>query len=102
MDPNAGPNQHNQQVNQNNGKGPLYANQGTQEINNTYTNAVAKSWAGWAALVLLVVDVAFFFYGKAAYTGLAGDEGDLLRAGIFLVLFVCTVRMIRRWLRFRR
>ncbi|MEO6082492.1 MAG: hypothetical protein ABIQ18_05230 [Umezawaea sp.] len=102
MDPNGGANQHNQQVNQNYGKGPLYANQGRQEINNTYTTPAAKSWAGWTIVVLLILDVGFFFYGKASYTGVAGDSGDLWRAGIYFVLLVATVRMIRTWVRSKR
>jgi hypothetical protein len=99
--PNGGSGQHNQQVNQSTGSGPFYANQGGKQSIKNYTNAAARTWTGWVVLVLLVVDVGFFFYGKGAYTGQEGNTGDLWRAGIFLVLAVSTVSMIRKWVRSR-
>lgn len=103
-DPNSGASQHNQQYNQASRGGSVYANQGdgTQSITH-YNNFATKvrSWTGWAVLVFLVVDVAFFIYGRNAYTGREGDSGDLWRAGIFLVLLVITVNLTRRWFRRR-
>lgn len=85
------------------GGGSIYANQGgKQSINhnyNTTVNARSRTWTGWAILVILLVDVAFFFYGKESYTGRAGDSGDLWRAGIFLVLMATTGTLVRRWFR---
>jgi hypothetical protein len=86
------------------GGSSIYANQGsgTQSINhnyNTTVNARSRTWTGWAILVILAVDVAFFFYGKDSYTGRAGDSGDLWRAGIFLVLMATTGTLVRRWFR---
>ena len=102
--------------------GTVYSSQGNQQINNHTTNnhttnnttnnhhlsvtnhntfRRAHSRAGWAILVILVVDVAFFFYGQAAYTGRPGDSGDLWRAGIFLVLMATTGSIVRRWFRTR-
>lgn len=98
---NGGPSQHNQQVNQSNGNGPFYANQGGKQSIKNYTNAATRTWTGWVVLILLVVDVAFFVYGKESYTGHASDSGDLWRAGIFLVLVGSTVSMIRKWVRSR-
>jgi hypothetical protein len=92
------------QVNQASGKSRIYANQGSgnQSINHTYhtnVNARTRMWTGWAVLIILIVDIAFFFYGKEAYTGHAGDSGDNWRAGIFLVLLATTGTLIRRWFR---
>jgi hypothetical protein len=98
--------------------GTVYSNQGNQQINNTTNHTTnttnhhltvtnhntfrrAHSRAGWAILVILVVDVAYFFYGQAAYTGQQGNSGDLWRAGIFLALAATTGSLIRRWFRTR-
>ncbi|MCT2588277.1 hypothetical protein [Actinophytocola gossypii] len=102
----------NQQGNNASGSGTVYSVQnGNQRINNTTNNNLnvtnnntfrqARSRAGWAVLVILAVDVAFFFYGQAAYTGRTGDSGDLWRAGIFLVLMLTTGTLVRRWFRSR-
>ena len=49
-------------------------------------------------LVLLVFDVAFFFYGMNAYTAMADNVGDQVRAVAALVLFSVTIRMIVKWI----
>lgn len=98
------PNQRNYQTNRADNGGTIYANQGgSQEINHVThnTNKAARSFAGWALLVCVVVDVIFFFYGMTAYTGQPGNSGDLWRAGIFLALLATTGTLIRRWLRRR-
>ncbi len=102
------PHRHNGQMNQANG-GPLIANQGNQyvttnNITNNHQVLVIKqrhARTGWAILVILAVDVAFFFYGQAAYTGRMDSTGDMWRAGIFLALVVITGSLIRRWVRTR-
>jgi hypothetical protein len=112
--------QQNQQGNTASQGGTVYANQnGPQNIHNITTNNThntnnhlnvtnhhntfrrAHSRTGWAVLVILLVDVAFFFYGQAAYTGEPGHSGDLWRAGIFLALMATTGSLIRRWFRTR-
>jgi len=97
----SGPSQQNNQAN----NGPLFANQNGNQYNTVVTNQLklkqARVRTGWAVLVLIVLDVAFFFYGQAAYTGKMDDSGDLWRAGIAFVLLVITVRLIRRWFRTR-
>ncbi len=83
----------------------VYATQhGDQHFNNNHYNSInvrAHRWTGWAVLVVLVLDVVFYFYGKAAYTGHPGDSGDLWRAGISLALLATTGTLIRRWFRTR-
>jgi hypothetical protein len=103
QDPSPGLSQHNQQHNQASSGGSVYANQGgTQSINHYNTFATrSRPRTGWVVLSFLVVDVVFFIYGMTAYTGRAGESGDLWRAGIFLVLLVITVTLIRRWFRKR-
>jgi hypothetical protein len=98
----SGQNQQNNQAN----NGPLFANQNGNQFNTVnITNQLklkqARARTGWAILVLLVLDVAFFFYGQAAYTGQADSSGDLWRAGIAVVLFAITISLIRRWFRTR-
>jgi len=51
-------------------------------------------------LIILGIDVIFFFYGMLSYTG-KNTGGDEWRAGIFLVLAVVTLSMIGRWVRGR-
>jgi hypothetical protein len=101
--PNTGPNQHNNQTNKAYGRGTIYSSQGGSQHVNHITNqaSATRSWAGWATLVVIGVDVAFFFYGMTAYTGQPSNSGDLWRAGIFIVLLVTTGSLIRRWLRRR-
>jgi hypothetical protein len=97
-----GPNQRNYQTNQASSGGTVYSSQGgSQQVNHITNKAAARSWAGWAALILIGVDVAFFFYGMSAYTGQPNNSGDLWRAGIYLVLLGITGSLIRRWLRRR-
>ncbi len=96
-EPGSGPEQHNHVSG-----GTVYANQGRQSINHYNSVQVrARSWTGWAALLFLVLDVAFCLYAQGAYTGRSGDAGDLWRAGIALVLLSVTVSLVRRWFRHR-
>lgn len=78
--------------------GSVYANQGGNQI----INVGGKRGGGdtKALLVTLAVDVAFFFYGMLSYTG-RNTTADEWRAGIFLILLIVTVGMVRRWLRRR-
>ena len=80
--------------------GNVYANQGTgNQI--IHTGPGRRGGADTKALlVVLVLDVVFFFYGMLAYTG-RNTSGDEWRAGIFIVLLIVTAGMIRRWLRRR-
>ena len=83
--------------------GNVFANQGpgNQIINNTTQQA--KRGTGFdtkALLVILVLDVAFFFYGMTAYTG-RNTTADTWRAGIFILLLILTASLVRRWLRRR-
>jgi hypothetical protein len=97
-------NRPNHQVNKASKGGSIYANQGGhQSINHTYNTVHSRPrvWTGWAILAILVLDIAFFFYGMTAYTGQSGNSGDLWRAGIFLVLLASTGSLIRRWFRLR-
>src|ERR1700742_4451194 len=96
------PYQQNNQVNQASNGGTIYSSQGgSQQVNITNNMAVkaARSRAGWAVLTIIVVDIAFFFYGMAAYTGQPNNSADLWRAGIFIVLLGITGNLIRRWIR---
>lgn len=92
-------------VNQN---GIQHVNTTNNQYNNTnitnHTHRLTvrnRSRTGWAILVMIVVDVAFSFYGQAAYTGEAGNSGDLWRAGIALALLFTTGSLVRRWFRAR-
>lgn len=51
-------------------------------------------------LITLAVDIVFFFYGMATYTG-KNVSSDNWRAGIFWFLFLTTCGMIGRWIRRR-
>jgi hypothetical protein len=104
MTTNPPPGQRNHQVNTASSGGQIYANNGGKMSirNRVHINiAGARSWAGWALLVSIGVDVAYFFYGAASYTGQPGNSGDLWRAGIYLVLLATTGTFLRRWLRHR-
>ncbi len=88
--------------------GTNYINQGEQRIHNgdnvdqsrnTYLAARARSYAGRWVLAIVLVDLVFFAYGAAAYTGTADDHGDLVRAVIFFFLLATTGSLIRRWFR---
>jgi hypothetical protein len=97
-------NQYDHQVNNASDGGSIYANQGgNQSINHTYNtiNKGRRIRTGWAVLAIIVLDMAFFFYGMTAYTGQPDNSGDLWRAGIFLVLLATTGSLIRRWVRMR-
>ena len=93
--------QYNQQHNQANGRGQVIVNQGSgNQIVNLHNHA-ARRRTGVAVLIVLGIDVVLFVYGTLAYTGRAGETGDLWRAGIMLVLLGITVQLIRRWIRQR-
>ncbi|MGK3207301.1 hypothetical protein [Amycolatopsis sp. MEPSY49] len=90
--------------------GTNYIAQGGQTIHNgdyldqsdrrTYQQvARARSYAGRWVLGIMLVDIVFFVYGAASYTGNADDHGDLVRAVIFFALLVFTGTLIRRWFR---
>ncbi|MFD9698660.1 hypothetical protein [Lentzea sp. NPDC059081] len=83
--------------------GTVYANQGgkMRVDNRTYIKAKVHAWTGWAVLVMLAADTVFFFYGASAYTGTQGDSGDLVRAGVYLVMMAVTISLVRRWFRTR-
>jgi len=90
---------------QNNRSGPggnVYANQGTGDmtIYNQSHGPARSGFGGWLLLTLLVVDIAFFFYGMLAYTG-RNTNADSWRAGTFLVLLIVTGSTLRGWLRRR-
>jgi hypothetical protein len=97
-----GPDQQNHQHNTASNGGSVYANQGSgkMSIKHNYRSG-PRSRTGVAVLVVLALDVVFFVYGMTAYTGAAGDSGDLWRAGIFLVLLAITGSLVRRWFRQR-
>ncbi|GAA1640346.1 hypothetical protein [Actinoplanes couchii] len=56
--------------------------------------------SGKPVLILLGLDVIFFFYGMFAYTG-DNTSGDTWRAGIFLLLVFVTLSTLGRWFRRR-
>ncbi|WP_026424282.1 hypothetical protein [Actinokineospora inagensis] len=81
--------------------GTVYANQGPGKLSVRHNYGGNRSWAGWATLVVLAADVAFFLYGEGAYSAQEGDTGDLWRAVIFFLLLGLTGSLFRRWLRRR-
>lgn len=90
----------------NQGDGQMNVNHGSgrMDIDNSVTNhftAKVHTWTGWAVLVMLVADVAFFFYGMTAYTGGVDVNGDGFRAFGFLGMVAITISLIRRWFRQR-
>lgn len=95
-----------EQYNQASNGGTVYSTQhGDQHFDNRVTNnnlrARERTWAGWAVLVSILVDVVYFVYGMTAYTGRTDDSGDLVRALIFFALLATTGTLLRRWLRRR-
>ncbi|MFI5905955.1 hypothetical protein [Dactylosporangium sp. NPDC051541] len=85
----------------NRSKRDLYAHQGTGDMNisqTQYNLGQSRKTLNWTLLVMVVVDVAFFFYGMMAYTG-HNTSADTWRAFIFLALVVVTLRLLRRRLR---
>ncbi|USX53014.1 hypothetical protein [Lentzea sp. HUAS12] len=87
------------------GDGQMNVNQGGRmNIDNSITNhiqAKVHTWTGWAVVVMLVADVAFFFYGMTAYTGGVDVNGDGFRAFGFIGMVAITISLIRRWFRQR-
>ncbi|MFD5827624.1 hypothetical protein [Lentzea sp. NPDC060358] len=69
--------------------------------NRTYIKAKVHAWTGWAVLVVLVADVAFFLHGASACTGRRGDSSDLVRAVVCLLVPAVTASLVRRWFRTR-
>ncbi|MGW5718971.1 hypothetical protein ACWEVP_22555 [Amycolatopsis sp. NPDC003865] len=109
--PDHGNGPHGRQFNHTEG-GTNYISQGGQTIHNgdyldrsdrrTYQQVSrARSYAGRWVLGIALVDIVFFSYGAAAYTGKADDHGDLVRAVIFFVLLGLTGSLVRRWFRAR-
>jgi hypothetical protein len=91
----AGPNSH---LIANNGNG----RQKVRSVNrNVFNLRGVRSFAGWALLTCVLADVIYPIYGAAAYTGRPDDDGDMWRAGIYLVLLITTGTLLRRWLRRR-
>ncbi|GIF23117.1 hypothetical protein BJ973_000525 [Actinoplanes tereljensis] len=82
--------------NQYNMGGNVYATQkGHIKINNGSARPSAKP-----VLIVLGIDVIFFFYGMLSYTG-KNTSADQWHAGIFLVLAIITLSMIGKWVRGR-
>jgi hypothetical protein len=82
--------------------GNVFANQGTGD-QIIHTGTPGRRGLGTdskALLVFLAVDILFFFFGALSYTG-GNTDGDMWRAGIFLVLLIVTAGLVRRWLRRR-
>ena len=94
-----GPVQNNHQHNHASGRAQIIGYQGSG--NQIVNVRAARKRTGVAILVVLGIDVVFFLYGGLAYTGNAGDSGDLWRAGIMLMLLAVTGSLIRRWFRQR-
>lgn len=80
--------------------GTVYANQGGDQFIYPQPTVIhnKRRAGGRAVLVILAVDVAFFFYGMLAYTG-RNTSADAWRAGIFLLLLAFTGSLLRRWVR---
>ncbi|MGW6929492.1 hypothetical protein ACWGE0_05445 [Lentzea sp. NPDC054927] len=84
------------------GNGPMNINQGPGHMtvdNSTHINAKYRTWTGWAIVVMLVADIAFFIYGASAYTGGRDVNGDGIRAFAYLLMLGITIGLIRRWFR---
>jgi len=100
-----GPQQGPQQHNTASYGGNVFANQGkkmtVRQDNRTIIHARMRTFTGWAALVMLAADVAFFVYGASAYTGNEGSSADLVRAVTYLVMLAVTISLVRRWFRQR-
>lgn len=103
------PYEKNSQTNSASGHGTVNSVQGgDQYVNsrvrtktvNKINGQLSRSWTGFATVLIMVtIDFAFAAYAKSVYTGVAGNSGDLWRAGIFLFLIACTGSTVRRWLR---
>jgi hypothetical protein len=78
----------------------IYINQGPNAPQQP-APPVRRPQTGRALLIILAVDVAFFGYGAAAYTGESNNLADLGRAVIFLILLATTGTLFRRWVRNR-
>jgi len=81
--------------------GNVYATQGGNiNINTTAPGRRGLRLDSKVLLVVLPVDVVFFFYGMLAYSG-RNTGGDTWRAGIFLFLLLTTMVLLGRWIRRR-
>jgi hypothetical protein len=85
--------------------GTVYSYQGTgsQVVQNTYGDQAAQRRRQTTTRLLigaLLADILYFFYGMWSYSGY-NTSGDGWRAGIYLVMLVITIRLIRRWFRQR-
>jgi hypothetical protein len=85
--------------------GTVYSHQGSgsQVVHNTYTDQAAQRRRQTTTRLLigaLLADILYFFYGMWSYSG-HNTSGDAWRAGIYLVMLVITIRLIRRWFRQR-
>ncbi|WP_433678377.1 hypothetical protein [Nocardia sp. CA-119907] len=83
----------------------MFSNTGGQQTirivtgSQTPTSGPRRNWGWWLLFGLLVVDVGYFFYGKAAYTGGESDSGDLWRALTFIAMVLGTLVVLRQCVR---
>jgi drug/metabolite transporter (DMT)-like permease len=89
----------NNQVNMANNGGSIFANNGGRQRISINHGPRRRLWTWYVLAGMLLLDIAYFFYGQSAYTGNAGNSGDLSRALIFFALFVGTVALLRACLR---
>jgi hypothetical protein len=93
------PQNHNQH-NTASGHAQINASQGGPQIINNHMGPTVNRWGrAVALLVAIVVDVCYYFYGMAAYTGRSGDSGDIYRVVGFFVLLAVTGTLLRRLVR---
>ena len=86
------PSQHNSQRIQARGRSTVNAHQGSGPMNIFQTlNPSRRGYGPWLLLVLVIVDVGYFFFGMLSYSG-TDNSGDMWRAWIFLFLVVWTLR----------
>ncbi|MET8653103.1 hypothetical protein [Nocardia aurea] len=98
MHPSQGSNNNPPSQNQHNvasGGSSIYSNIGGKQWISIRHGQARRLWTWWTLLMLIAVDIVFFVYGQAAFTGAAGNSDDMSRAVIFLVLVVMTVAMLR-------
>ncbi|MQY27699.1 hypothetical protein [Nocardia aurantia] len=87
----------NRQVNKAKNRSNVFTNNnGTQTVSINQAQAHPRRGWAWVSLAILSLsDTGYFVYGQSAYTGGADQDGDLIRAAIFLVLMVVTVAVAR-------
>jgi hypothetical protein len=93
--------QHATQNNHASGHGVVNAHQGSGPMNivQNFLSPTRRGYGGWLLLILVVVDVIYFFYGMLSYSGDPDNSADMWRAWIFLFLVVWTLRTVRRLLK---